>query len=83
MYFSELLALSFDEIGDILKTIGRDTILQIFHLESNFIEHVYNCLLNSETEYILADIYHRLIKTQEIIYYDKLLHSDQIPTSAQ
>jgi len=75
MYFSELLALNFTEIDKILKTIGRDKILQIFQFESNFIEHIYTCLLNSKTKTILPDIYHHLVKMQELLHQREMLKS--------
>lgn len=83
MYYAELLAFGFNEIEDLLRKIGRDKIFQIFFLESNFAEHIYNCFLNSKVEDILPQVYHRLIKIQELSYCNKLLHSNQILSPAQ
>ena len=83
MYYSELLAYGFNEIEDLLRKIGRDKIFQIFFLESTFVEHIYNCFFNTKIEDILPEIYDRLIKIQELIYYNEILHSDQIPSPTQ
>jgi hypothetical protein len=83
MYYAELLALNFYEIEHMLNKHGIGKIFQIFFLESNFAEYIDTCFLNSKIEKILPEIYQRLITIQELIYYEKLLHSDPIPTPTQ
>ena len=78
MYYSELLALNFQEIESLFNKVGREKILNVFYLDSNFINYAYEKFCNSEIKSILEDIYDRLVKIQELFYYNRIFHSDNI-----
>ena len=83
MYYSELLALNFVEIEAIFKKNGRERIFNIFYLEQKFVEHIYSRYLNSELDSIMSEIYHRLVKTQELLHQRELLKTCKTTKFAQ
>ena len=75
MYYSELLAINFEEIESFLNMYSREKLLKIFYLDINFVEHIYNEFLTSGIDTILPKIYDRLIKIQELLHQRELLKS--------
>lgn len=78
MYYSELLALTFIEIDDLLKTHGRIKLHRIFYLDVNFVEYIYSLFLESGIDTILRQLFERLMKIQDLLNQRKLLKSCKI-----
>ena len=75
MYYSELLAINFEEIESFLNMYSREKLLKIFYLDINFVEHIYTEFVNSGIDTILPKIYDRLIKIQELLHQREMLKS--------
>jgi hypothetical protein len=75
MYYSELLAINFEEIESFLNMYSRERLFNIFYLDANFVEHIYALFLNSGIDTIMPEIFDRLIRIQELLHQRKLLKS--------
>jgi len=83
MYFSELLAINFEEIGRFLSMYGRENLLKFFYLDINFVEYIYTEFLNSEIDTIMPKIFDRIIKIKELLHQRELLKTSNTPKFIQ
>jgi hypothetical protein len=83
MYYSELLALNFEELDTLFKSHSREKLFNIFYLEAKFVEHIYDLFLNSQLDTIMYETFDRLIKIQELLHQREMLKSWETSGVAQ